>query len=154
MDIPNSKGRDGFWEAYRACAEENRVPLDRLPFYVNWAKTFVNFIPEKSLKEGTGKDIEAFLANLAKRPGIADWQVRQAKQALRLLYEKFLPDYAPEEHTHIASLGKRPVQKPIAKTDGLAAILCATPLPRTSLRQGMTSEQCKNCWDTPMSSRP
>jgi|GEM_PF-841630 hypothetical protein len=25
MDIRNSKGRNGFWEAYRACAEENRV---------------------------------------------------------------------------------------------------------------------------------
>ncbi len=25
MDVPNSKGRSGFWEAYRACAEENRV---------------------------------------------------------------------------------------------------------------------------------
>jgi hypothetical protein len=44
MDIPNSKGRDSFWEAYRACAEENRVASDRLPFYVNWAKTFTNFL--------------------------------------------------------------------------------------------------------------
>jgi hypothetical protein len=117
MDIPDSKGRGGFWEAYQACAEENRVALDRSPFYVNWAKTFANFIPEKSLKERTGKDIEAFLTDLAKRPGIADWQVRQAKQALRILSEKFLPEYAPENHTRIASLGKRPVQKPIAKTD-------------------------------------
>jgi hypothetical protein len=25
MDIPNSIGRSGFWEAYRACAVENRV---------------------------------------------------------------------------------------------------------------------------------
>ncbi len=48
MDICNSKGRSGFWEAYRACAEENRVASDRLPFYVNWAKTFANF-PAKTL---------------------------------------------------------------------------------------------------------
>jgi hypothetical protein len=66
MKTPNSKGRDGFWEAYRACAEENRIPPDRSPFYVNWAKTFANFTPEKSLKERTGKDIEAFLADLGK----------------------------------------------------------------------------------------
>ena len=86
MDTRNSKGRNGFWEAYRACAEETRVPSDRLPFYVNWAKTFANFLPGKPLKERTGKDIEAFLADLRKRPGIANWQVRQAEHALKILY--------------------------------------------------------------------
>ena len=54
MDVRNSKEPYGFWEAYRGCAEENRVrPRSR-------------------------KDIEAFLADLGKRRGIADWQVRQA----------------------------------------------------------------------------
>lgn len=47
MDLRNSKGRDGFWEAYRACAEENRVRADRSRFYVNWAKSFGDFLPEK-----------------------------------------------------------------------------------------------------------
>ena len=50
MDTPNSKGRNGFWEAYRACAEENRVAPDRLPFYVNWAKTFANFLLIQALR--------------------------------------------------------------------------------------------------------
>jgi hypothetical protein len=85
MDIRNSKERDGFWEAYQGCAEENRVPPDRLPFYVNWAKKFTNFLPGKPLKDRSGKDIEAFLADLRKRRGIADWQVRQAEHALRIL---------------------------------------------------------------------
>ena len=51
VDIPNSRGRESFWEAYRACAEENRVAPDRLPFYVNWAKNFANFLPEKTFPE-------------------------------------------------------------------------------------------------------
>jgi len=51
MDIPKSKGRDSFWEAYRACAEENRVRPDRSPFYVNWPKNFANFLPEKPSPE-------------------------------------------------------------------------------------------------------
>jgi hypothetical protein len=89
MDIPKSKGRDGFWEAYRGCAEENRVRPDRSPFYVNWAKDFANFLPEKPLKDRSRKDVETFLANLGKRRGIADWQVRQAEHALRILYEIF-----------------------------------------------------------------
>jgi hypothetical protein len=65
MDAHNSsRGRDSFWEAYRACAEENRVRPDRSPFYVNWAKDFANFLPEKPLKGRSRKDIEAFLADL------------------------------------------------------------------------------------------
>jgi len=118
MDIPGSRGRGGFWEAYRACTEENRVQPDRSPFYVNWARDFANFLPEKPLKERSGKDIETFLADLGKRRGIADWQVRQAEHALRILYEIFLPHYAPEKHTAVAPAGKHPVQETIVKTDG------------------------------------
>jgi len=69
MGSRNSKERDVFWEAYRGCAEENRVRSDRSPFYVNWAKDFANFLPEKPLKERSRKDIEAFLADLGKRRG-------------------------------------------------------------------------------------
>jgi integron integrase len=118
MDIPNSRGRESFWEAYRACAEENRVRPDRSPFYVNWARDFANFLPEKPLKERSGKDIEAFLADLRKRRGIGDWQVRQAEHALRILYEIFLPGYAPERHTRVAPAEKHPIQEATAKTDG------------------------------------
>jgi hypothetical protein len=93
MDVRNSKEPDGFWEAYRGCAEENRV------------------------RPGSRKDIEAFLADLGKRRGIADWQVRQGEHALRMLYEIFLPRYAPERHTTVAPTGKHPAQEAIAKTD-------------------------------------
>ena len=50
MDTRNSKGRNGFWEAYRACAEENRVRPDRAQFYVNWAKDFANFLLIQALR--------------------------------------------------------------------------------------------------------
>ena len=59
VNFNNSKERDGFWEAYRGCAEENRVRPDRSRFYVNWAKDFANFLPEKPLKERSRKDVEA-----------------------------------------------------------------------------------------------
>ena len=118
MDSRNSKERDVFWEAYRGCAEENRVRPDRSPFYVKWAKDFANFLPEKPLKDRSRKDIEAFLADLGKRRGIADWQVRQAEHALKILYEIFLPRYAPERQTAVGPTGKHPAQETIAKTDG------------------------------------
>ncbi len=47
METPNSKGRDAFRDAYRACAEENRVPPDRSPSYANWVKTLANFEQRK-----------------------------------------------------------------------------------------------------------
>ena len=57
MDIPDPRGHGSFWEAYRVCTEENRVRLDRSPFYVSWARDFANFLPEKPFLEkchGTG----------------------------------------------------------------------------------------------------
>jgi hypothetical protein len=77
MDVRNSsKEPGGFWEAYRACAEENRIRPDRSPFYVNWAKDFANFLSGKPLTDRSGKDLEAFLVHLGKRRGVADWQAR------------------------------------------------------------------------------
>ena len=55
MGLHNSKERDRFWEAYRGCAEENRVRPDRSPFYVNWANDFASFLPEKSLEDRSRK---------------------------------------------------------------------------------------------------
>ena len=71
MDVTNSSKELGsFLEAYLVCAEENWVRPDRSPFYVNWAKDFANFLPEKPLKDRSRKDIEAFLAGLGNRRGI------------------------------------------------------------------------------------
>jgi hypothetical protein len=66
----SGRGRESFWETYLAWAEENRVRPDRSAFYVNWARDFANFLPEKPLKERTGKDIGVFLADLEKRRGM------------------------------------------------------------------------------------
>lgn len=57
-----------FWDAFKACVEDNRVRPDRSLFYVNWAKAFVNFLPGKRLRERSRQDIEAFLAILGKHP--------------------------------------------------------------------------------------
>ena len=54
-----------FWEAFRACAEENRVSPDRSSFYVRWAQAYARFMPEKRLQNRSGKDIQAFPADLA-----------------------------------------------------------------------------------------
>lgn len=83
-----------FWNAFKACVEENRVRPDRSPFYVKWAQTFVDFLPGKRLRDRSRQDIEAFIADMGKQPGLEDWQVKQAEHALKILYETFLPGYA------------------------------------------------------------
>jgi integrase len=118
MDVHNSKERNRFWETYRGCAEENRVRPDRSPFYVRWVKDFESFLQGKPLIDRSRKDIEAFLSDLRKRQGIADWQVRQAEHALRILYEIFLPQYAPERQAAVGPIVKLPAQEAKAKTDG------------------------------------
>ncbi len=100
-----------FWDAFRACAEENRVRPDRSSFYVKWAQAFVSFLPEKRLQDRSGKDIQAFLADLAQRQGIADWQVQQAKYALKILYEMFLPHYAAEKTPPLSPNGRETIYK-------------------------------------------
>ncbi len=111
MKFPPNEEQQKFWEAFRACAEENRVSPDRSSFYVRWAQAFARFLPEKRLQDRSGKDIHAFLADLAQRQGVADWQVRQANHALKILYEMFLPHYAFEKTPHPSPNGRETIAK-------------------------------------------
>jgi len=96
-----------FWDAFKACVEENRVPPDRSIFYVKWVKAYITFLPGKRLRDRSRQDIEGFLADLGKRPGFEDWQISQAEHALKILYEVFLPGYAPEGTTKPAPETKK-----------------------------------------------
>lgn len=86
---------DVFWQAYQACVEEHKVDPAHAQFYVRWAKAFLNHLPDKPLEKRAREDIESFLKDLSSRPAIQDWQVSQARYALRLLYEQFLPNFRP-----------------------------------------------------------
>ena len=78
MDIPNSKGRNGFLGGFRVHAEENRVPPDRSPFYVNWAKTFANFEHRKG-KNSPGHGALVFLEKNIIKKGQARQDRREAR---------------------------------------------------------------------------
>ena len=47
-----------FWYAFKACAEDNRVRPDLSRFYVKWVQAFVNFLPEKRLRNRSRQDID------------------------------------------------------------------------------------------------
>jgi hypothetical protein len=65
----------GFWDAFKACLEENRVRPDRSNFYVKWARAFVDFRPGKKLRDRSADDIRSFLEHLRDHPKIEGWQV-------------------------------------------------------------------------------
>ena len=110
-----NENSDVFWQAYQACVEEHKVDPAHAQFYVRWAKAFLNHLPDKPLEKRAREDIESFLKDLSIRPAIQDGQVNQARYALHLLYEQFLPNF-------------RPAASPSADTDP------ALPEPRESFR--------------------
>lgn len=120
-----------FWNAFQTCVEENRVQNDRSIYYVRWAQAFARFLPGKRLRDRSREDMEAFLSDLNKRPGVMEWQVKQAEHALKILYEVFLPGYAPEDTT-------KPMIKTEEKNRGMI-------VPRAGLfrdREGRGSRSC------------
>jgi len=56
-----------FWDAFKAYVEDNRVRPYHTGFYVNRAQCFVDFLPERRLRDLS-----------------------------RIVYEIFLPRYSPE----------------------------------------------------------
>ena len=72
-----------FRDSFKACQEENRVRPDRSNFYVKWVQTFVDFRPEKKLRDRSADDIRLFLENLRNRPGIEKWLVQQVEHSLK-----------------------------------------------------------------------
>ena len=87
--------RERFWGAYRSCVMEHRVALAASHHYEKWVRLFVEFCPEKRLQQRDGKDVQRFLADLEGDAHFEEWQVRQARRALKILYEEFLPHYSP-----------------------------------------------------------
>jgi len=88
-----------FWDAFRSCVEENSVTPGHSPYYVKGVQAFSRFLSQAALRDRSREDIAAFLADLGKRPGTAEWQVKEAEHALKILYEVFLPAYAPANLT-------------------------------------------------------
>ena len=60
-------------------------PESRLKWYFIWASRFAVFLPGSSFHLASREDAERFLSMLASSPGISDWQVEQAADALTIL---------------------------------------------------------------------
>ncbi|MFO8240573.1 MAG: integron integrase [Dissulfuribacterales bacterium] len=75
---------------YFQVLEELGVEEPRRPFYVHWVRQFFNHQNKRKQRRDLGREeIEAFIQALAAEPGVADWQVVQARDALEIYYEQF-----------------------------------------------------------------
>ena len=67
-----------------------RIPEPKSKFYVVWVKRFGRFLNGVPFVQASPEMVEAFLADLAVDPVIEEWQVEQARDAVKVLYSDHL----------------------------------------------------------------
>jgi hypothetical protein len=74
------------------------APRKNVPFYANWVSKFIAF---SNRHEELNYDLlfEKFLDNLKSQKNTADWQIRQAHDAVRLYLTHFMADKKPAEQS-------------------------------------------------------
>ena len=60
-----------------------------IPYCVGWVQRFFASHPGRRRRDLGRGEIEASLAEMARHPGVSNWQVQQARDALELYYEQF-----------------------------------------------------------------
>ncbi len=135
-------------EEFPAYLEAHRLAKPgHVPYLQRWAQRYLDAPTDPAL--APDDRLRVFLATLAESPGVADWQVRQAEDAVRLLRQ-----FAREKRSGAGgmpippsgiSLGGRGSRSTPAYTR------CAIALPRICLRQGSASVRSRSCSGMAMS---
>jgi integron integrase len=79
-----------FWQEYRNIVLKQGVQQSSTEWYVTWAERFARSIRGVSLRERTEEHVRAFINNLRHQDNLKEWQVNQARDALRVLCQDFL----------------------------------------------------------------
>jgi hypothetical protein len=85
MDRKN--GRVGDFEEF--LSKLGTVPKDKIKFYIHWVRRFLKFC-NYQLENINTERVSQFLDSLDADEKIADWQVKQAADAVILYVEKYL----------------------------------------------------------------
>jgi integron integrase len=80
-----------FRQEYRAAVLRQGVPPARIEWFVRWAQRFARAAPGVPLRTRTEAHVRAFLTDLKGQAHVEPWQVEQAQEALRVLYQECLP---------------------------------------------------------------
>ena len=88
VTAPNNP--DPQWPSgYVAVLREAGAKENNIPYCLDWVRQFfARFLGRPQIDLGRA-EIETFLSETAKHPGINNWQIQQARDALELYYAKF-----------------------------------------------------------------
>ena len=82
------EGEHAFWCRYWEVLRSKGVPPGREVWYERACARFIRELKPRRLKEATVQDVTQFLGLLALQPESAAWKIRQADDALRILFQE------------------------------------------------------------------
>jgi|AMFO01.1.fsa_nt_gi integron integrase len=85
MDRANDERIRNFWSAFRNYLSQNRVSPIQAPWYQRWCQQYLRS-SDLPLREHSPEVVETFVRHLGGQPGLAEWQVEQAIDAVQRLF--------------------------------------------------------------------
>ena len=79
-----------FWLNFRKAVIENGIDEKYAEGYVEWCKKFALSMKGKPLRKRNVDDIKGFISKIKNQKNVQEWKVKQAREALYILYYKFL----------------------------------------------------------------
>lgn len=110
---PDPKWPEGYVSVLREAGAKEK----NIPFCLGWVRRFFSAFPGRGRSELGRAEVETFLSAAAAQPGVSNWQVQQARDALELYYTMFRGiALAPREYVPVA------VEKKHLRTSEFAAL--------------------------------
>ncbi|MHB8880947.1 MAG: integron integrase [Thermodesulfovibrionales bacterium] len=104
--VQEPDGGGNFWLDYLTVIISKDVPEAKARWYVNWAEQFARSVRSVPLRTRGPEHIRNYLQDLSTKPNIKEWQIIQASDALKLLYQEFLKvPWAAEWPVHLREAG-------------------------------------------------
>lgn len=75
-----------FWDDYAEKTRRCNVPPRSIPWYVKHVERYIKAHPERRLATHTEHELNHYLDDLGRTGKMADWQFKQAVDALRILF--------------------------------------------------------------------
>lgn len=82
-----NKDVNSFWSGFAKVLSERGIDDEHVRFYLDWVRKFA-MSQKGALRTRSLDDIRAFIADLA-ASGIEDWRIKQARQAIAILYRDY-----------------------------------------------------------------
>jgi len=82
---PDPRWPDGYMAVLREAGAQEK----NIPYCVGWVRRFFARFPGLRRRDLGRAEVETFLSETAAHPGVSNWQVQQARDALELYYAKF-----------------------------------------------------------------